>query len=308
MSFKNKYHILLLAIICTLLWGSAFPTIKLSYKWLAIAPDNIADKLVFAGLRFFIASLMTIGIFKFKNKGKPLFTRSLPWGRLVVLGIMNTALQYTFFYIGLGYASGINGSIITSSGVFVIAILAHFFMDNDRLTWRKISGMFIGFMGVLYVLLSKGNTSSNISLFGEGFLFIAVLLSNIATLQSKVISRTMNTVQMVGLQMLIGSSLLLIIGLTMSSGFHLVFTLETIALLLYASFISSVAFTLWYSIISHNNAGEISVYKLFIPLFGTILSGIVLQENITASVLIGLIAVIIGIVLVQYQPKTKNLH
>ncbi|MBQ1944693.1 MAG: EamA/RhaT family transporter, partial [Ruminococcus sp.] len=48
------------AIFCTLLWGTAFPFIKLGYAAFAAADSDIGAKLLFAGLRFFIAGLMVL--------------------------------------------------------------------------------------------------------------------------------------------------------------------------------------------------------------------------------------------------------
>ena len=54
--FSNKYICMLTAVFCTLLWGTAYPLIKLAYADMSII--TVPDKLLFAGLRFFIAGLM----------------------------------------------------------------------------------------------------------------------------------------------------------------------------------------------------------------------------------------------------------
>ena len=43
--------ILMLALIATALWGSAYPTVKLGMEWFGITPDDSASKLLFAGVR-----------------------------------------------------------------------------------------------------------------------------------------------------------------------------------------------------------------------------------------------------------------
>jgi hypothetical protein len=53
MILRGKFAAAVTAIICSILWGSAFPVLKIAYEEMAIAPDDVSAKLVFAGLRFF---------------------------------------------------------------------------------------------------------------------------------------------------------------------------------------------------------------------------------------------------------------
>lgn len=50
----------LLALVCCLLWGSAFPCIKIGYGLFGIAADDRASQILFAGLRFTLAGLLAI--------------------------------------------------------------------------------------------------------------------------------------------------------------------------------------------------------------------------------------------------------
>ena len=49
----------LMGVVCNVLWGSAFPFIKLGYRLFAIDSADTASILCFAGVRF-----MTIFVFK----------------------------------------------------------------------------------------------------------------------------------------------------------------------------------------------------------------------------------------------------
>lgn len=62
-----------LAMICCLLWGSAFPCIKIGYKMFHIASADASSQLLFAGCRFFLAGVLvlllgTSGNFKLKDR------------------------------------------------------------------------------------------------------------------------------------------------------------------------------------------------------------------------------------------------
>lgn len=49
-----------LAIICCLLWGSAFPCIKIGYQMFYIPSGAVGSQFLFAGIRFTLAGILTI--------------------------------------------------------------------------------------------------------------------------------------------------------------------------------------------------------------------------------------------------------
>ena len=59
--FQSKIMVPILALFACFLWGSAFPTIKISYQEMAIASEDIYGKMLFAGYRFLLASLFLFG-------------------------------------------------------------------------------------------------------------------------------------------------------------------------------------------------------------------------------------------------------
>lgn len=104
-------------------------------------------------------------------------------------------------------------------------------------------------------------------------------------------------------QMIIGSILLILLGkLGMKS--TLVWNVKGIMLLLYSGFLSATAFTLWYGVLKYNKAGEVSIYMLFIPIFGSILSATFIPgEKFTINIVIGLILVVVGIFVLNMKKE-----
>lgn len=49
-----------LAMICCLLWGSAFPCVKIGYDLFRIEASDTASQIVFAGNRFFLAGILAL--------------------------------------------------------------------------------------------------------------------------------------------------------------------------------------------------------------------------------------------------------
>ena len=97
----NKKFVAIIATLCCLLWGSAFPSIKTGYILFNISTIDIPSKFVFAGYRFSIAGIVLLLIAQ--KYGKKIFSISAENVKsLFILGILQTSLQYTFFYIGVG--------------------------------------------------------------------------------------------------------------------------------------------------------------------------------------------------------------
>ena len=58
--FSTPVYAVLLAIFCNVLWGSAFPFIKMGYRLFAIETSDTASILCFAGVRFMLGSLLVL--------------------------------------------------------------------------------------------------------------------------------------------------------------------------------------------------------------------------------------------------------
>ena len=72
---------MLAAVLCTVLWGSAYPVIKYGYREIEIA--TVADKLMFAGARFVLAGLMVFVFAWCKNRRVPTVPRDRVGGVLL---------------------------------------------------------------------------------------------------------------------------------------------------------------------------------------------------------------------------------
>jgi len=302
--FTNPYILMALALISCFLWGSAFPSIKAGYKLLSIGAGDTYQKIIFAGYRFFLSSMMIFAFCLVTGRSLKLKKKShVP--QVFFLGLLQTTIQYTFFYIGLSNTSGTLGSILSSSSTFFTVILAHFFYKADRLTFRRIAGVILGFSGVVIANIKGNGIQGGFSFTGEGFVIISSLVGAMAGIYTKKISKNISPFAISGYQLFIGSIILIFIGFV-GGGSNIAFTSESFILLLYLGFISAAAFTLWAILLKYNGVGKVSIYKFTIPLLGTLLSYIFLKEDflgfyvITSAILVSL-----GILLINTGSKSK---
>ena len=298
----KKQKVMILAVLATFLWGSAYPCIKIGYELFEIAADDLGSKFLFAGIRFVMAGLMVLAFTALKQP-KDCIPKKNMAGRLVLLGILQTTIQYIFFYIGLANTTGAKSAIINSFTAFFPIVLAPLFFRDDRLTVKKGLGCLIGLAGIVIINLD-GSGLGGFKLTGEGFAEFAAMAQSLASIYSKKLARYMNVMTITGYQLFIGGILLAAAGVL--TGGTLTAVWQGVLLLLYMAALSAVAFTVWTYLLSHNPVSSVSIYNLLIPVFGTVLSGIFLQENImTWTHLISIVLVCMGIVLVNRKQKAE---
>lgn len=301
----NKYWVIVIAMFCAILWGSAFPVLKVSYVELGIAPDDQAAIIVFAGLRFFLAGLI-ITLLTVLGIRQSLKVRRELIPQLLLIGLLQISLQYFFFYNGLAHTTGMKAAILTSVGIFFVVVLAHFVYVDDRLDWRKVIGLIAGFAGIILINWGQ-NLTLDFSWQGEGFMIISGLVSAIGTILAKRIAKEVHPFVLTAWQMISGSLLLIVVGLPGLTSHAMVFTDKALYLLLYSGFLSATAFSLWYAILKYNKAGEISVYKFMTPVSGSILSTLFIPgERLNSNMLIALVLVSLGVIIVNYQSKVPE--
>jgi drug/metabolite transporter (DMT)-like permease len=276
--FSDRKVVVLLASLCCLLWGSAYPAIKGGYALFAIGAADVPSKMVFAGYRFVIAGVLLLVMARLTQR--PIFNLDgTKLRQITTLGLTQTSLQYIFFYVGLAYTTGVKGSIMNATGTFFSVLLAHFIYHNDRLSLNKVVGCLVGFVGVMVVNFNQDLLDFDFSLAGEGSVVMAAFILSAASIYGKKVSQSMDSVVLTGYQLGIGGVALLLGGY-LAGGTLTGFTLASSALLLYLAALSSVAFALWTILLKYNRVGMVTIFNFLIPIFGAILSAIFLGESI----------------------------
>ena len=278
--FSRPRYLILLATLCCLLWGSAYPAIKGGYALLGIARSDTAAQLVFAGWRFLLAGALLLVMAQLTGR-RVWALAPVQWAQLGLLGLAQTALQYVFFYVGLANTTGVKGSIFNATGTFFSVLLAHFLYANDRLSRRKALGCAVGFAGVMVVNLRGGTQGldAGFTLLGEGFIVIAAFVLSAASIYGKRLSQRIDPMVMTGWQLGIGGLVLLLGGLA-GGGDIRGWSAGSLALLGYMAVLSAVAFTLWAALLKHNRVGQVTVFNFLIPVFGALLSALFLGEAV----------------------------
>ena len=287
------------ALLCCLLWGSAFPSIKIGYRLFEIAESDSMSQLLFAGYRFSLAGIMVIVIGSFMS-GRILCPKCSSWSMVIRLGAVQTIFQYVFFYMGLAHTTGVKSSIITASNVF-FAIFLSAVVFREKITPGKMTGCIIGFAGVVLINLTGAGIDLNLSFAGEGAIMLSAFASALSSVLIKRYSAKEDTFTLCGYQFLFGGVVLSVIVLA-GGGRVSGFTAASAILLAYMGLISAVAYSLWSLLLSCNPVGKVAIFGFSNPMFGVILSALLLGEKNQAFTIRGVTAlflVCVGICMVN---------
>lgn len=274
-TFSKTWVVCLCALCCCLLWGSAFPCVKIGYRLFQIDTSSVPSLILFAGTRFSLAGIMVI-IFGSVTQKRFLLPKAKNWWRVGLVSLFQTGLQYTFFYIGLANCTGVKSSVLNGLGVFFTIIAACFIFRTERFNIIKLLGCLLGFGGVVLINLG-GDFSFEFTLLGEGFVIFSGLSSAIAAGLVKIFSKHENTAALCGWQFLCGGVLLIIIGAS-TGGKITHIDAGAAFMLLYLGFLSACAFTLQGFLLRYNPVSKVAVFKSTNPLFGSVFSAIILGE------------------------------
>ena len=293
-----------MAILCNVLWGSAFPFIKMGYRLFAIDSTDTASILCFAGIRFMLsAALVWVAGLALNRKPLPM-PRGKVLGECCALGLWQTAAQYLFYYSAVALLTGAMGGILNSTQSFMGVILAHFlYGSKDRMTPRKALGCVLGFGGVLVVTL--GNHGGG-SVKGMAFMLIASAIFALAGPWNKAVTQKANSFSVCVLNLGVGGLALAVLGFALGGSLHPQ-SAAGIPVLLFLAFISGAGYVIWALLMKNNPVSRIAVFGLIIPVMNVLLSALLNGEPLFEwNYLVALVLVCSGIFLVNRAPQPQE--
>lgn len=300
--FENKITAILLAISCSAAWAFAFPLIKVGIKDFQISSDDTAAKTLFAGIRFFAAGAVVLVIAKCMqmkiriNGTKNIFI-------VLLFGLVNTALHYFFYYIGLSNQTGSRSAIIDSMSSFILIISACAFFKEEKLTLRKIIGCLLGFGGIMLVNVG-GDLSSRFTFMGDGMLILSAVFSAMGGLLTRVAGKKGDPLVVTGISLAFGGGLMMLFGFAMGGRLN-VWTIHGVFVLVCLTAISVYGFSIYNRLLCSNPVGEIAIFNSLIPILGVILSCVILGEPFKTEYIIAGIIVSLGICVINMN-SNKN--
>lgn len=273
--FQRQPWVTAFAITAAVVWGWAYPLIKLGFAEFGITPDMAGSKMLFAGVRFTISGLIILAIARIRGLDFKV-DRPASWWYIILFALLNTTLHYACFYFGLSYSAGSRSAILNSLGTFLTVIFACVFFKSDRFNASKVIGCLVGFTGIM-ALNMGGSNSAEVSYWGDTLIILNALCGAAAGLMTRGLGRRVNIFVGTGYGLAIGGALLIIAGV-FAGGTLPNITVWGCFILLLLIGISSIGFTLYNKLLSCNPVGKVAIYNSLIPVVGAVTSCLCLGE------------------------------
>ncbi|WP_340026328.1 DMT family transporter [Paenibacillus sp. FSL K6-1096] len=275
-----------LLIFLVLVWGINWPLSKIALTY--------APPLLFAGIRTVIAGILLI--LAAMPNWRRLHFRQL-WPVYLTSAFLSIVFYYGFQTVGLQYVpSGLFSAIVFLQPV-LLGIFAWLWL-GERMYGLKIAGLVIGFLGV--GSLSIGGLTGSISAVGVLLALASAVSWALATVYTKRNAVRVDMLWMTAMQIMIGGVILLAAGSVSESWSDINWSGTFVANTLFiAVFVIALGWMVYFKLINEGEAGKVGSFTFLIPLVSIGSSVILMHEQITVNLVIGMLLIVGSIILVN---------
>ncbi|MFZ1081259.1 MAG: EamA family transporter [Candidatus Kryptoniota bacterium] len=295
-SIPRSVKIILAYILICIIWGTTWLAIKFA---IATLPPFFS-----AGIRFTFASLLIFLILKIRRYKFHFELKQVIF--LLLVGLGSFSVPYGLVYWAEGRIT--SGLTATTFAVmpFFAAILSRLFLKNDDLSFGKIFGIILGFVGLLVIFWGDLRFGSIYSVQGIIAVVVSTITNAAVAVGVKKFGKEIDPVFINLIPMLLGAVTLLLTSVFVESWKNLEFNVSTITAILYlAIFGSVVAFTLYFYLLKHISVVLLSMTSFITPVLALTAGSVVLGEKFPSGTLLGAALILLGIVILNLFGKSR---
>jgi len=284
-------------ILLGAIWGSSFMWIKIAIQ--EVGPITLVAFRAVFGLLFCIVVILFQKV--------PLPRTRKEWTPLFLIGVTNIAIPFFLISWGELHIDSAVASILDATVPLFTILLAHFLLQDDRITLPKMLGLMVGFAGII-ILMSKDIGASSSSLLGQAAVILASVFYAISAIYiRKVTIDTPGILRSAG--PLVSASAIMWLGAFLfESPVHIPqLGITWIALLFMGVLGSGLAFVMAFYLIHEIGPTRTTMVTYLFPLGGVILGVTFLQEQLTWQVFAGAALIIASLVVANWEPKKQKL-
>jgi drug/metabolite transporter (DMT)-like permease len=301
MPSNSKYYGML--IMATLFWGGSWVSAKILVSEVEAPPFTIGFFRFLSASICFLILMPIIG-----NKPHKTFTRA-NLKLIILLGLTGVFGYNIFFLVGMRFTTAAQGAIIAGANPATISLFAHI-IHGERL-YKKLyySGFVLSFTGIVFVVGVQALLDFQLEyLIGNLIIFCAMLTWGLYSSIGKSAMQIMTPIEATASGVMIGA-VLFGIGACYETFWTLPVILNPsfwIQVLFLGVFVTFFGLIFYFQPIEKLGATRTAVFINLVPVFGTILSVLFLDEPIYWTFIIGLILIIIGITIINFPKQEGN--
>ncbi|MDX1708878.1 MAG: DMT family transporter [Desulfobacterales bacterium] len=270
--------------------------------------NAVAIKLAFAGVGIFTTaairfSIAALAIFIWaKATGQTIGLKKGQLHQVLILAAL-FVIQLSMFYFGLSKSNASRGTLLANLVPFWILFLAHFYIPGDRITGRKITGIFLGFGGVVFMFAETAGVAAGFRT-AELIILLATFIWACSVVYLKRIIDDFNPFQVTLYSMAFAVPVFFIEALLWDAPMVTSLDAKIIGALLYQSLVTAAfGFVAWNTLLQKYGAVALHSFIFIMPISGVALGGLILGEPITLKILTALALIVAGILVVHLKPR-----
>lgn len=269
-----------------LMWSSAFTSARI------IVAD--ASPLFSLALRFLVSGL--IGVTIARAMGQTWNLSRSQWRATIIFGVCQNALYLGLNFVAMQTIEASLAAIFAATMPLLVAIASRLIF-REQIKPLGIAGLIAGLLGVALIMGSR--ISAGVDLYGMALCGLGAVALTVATLALRGATSGGNFMMVVGLQMLIGSSLLFVAALLVED----IFIKPTLPLALafaYTTLVPGLLATfIWVLLLNRIGPLQAATFHFLNPVFGVAVAAVLLGERLGPLDILGVLIVTVGILAVQ---------
>ena len=292
---ERKTHVDALAVVlviaCCFLWGLNQVAAKAALT--EVAP------LWQASMRS-VGGALLVGLWA-RLRGIPIFERDATLAGGLLAGALFGA-EFICIFIGLQFTTASRMVVFIYLSPFVVALGMPFLSRAERLSKLQMTGLLLAFAGVAWAFAEGFTTPGGPrQLLGDGLGVMAGVLWGGTTLAIRGTRLASASAEKTLLyQLAVSGVILTVCALATGSPLPRGFSPMAAASMLYQVLIvTCISYLVWFWLIRSYPATRLSSFTLLTPVFGLIAGALLLGEPVTARLVTAVVAVAIGIVMVN---------
>ncbi|MBI1930181.1 DMT family transporter [Candidatus Poribacteria bacterium] len=286
-------RVIALVMLLALLWGGNSVSIKIGLQ--GIPP------LALAGLRFLLG-LAAITAWSLSQRIQMRMNR----GELLPLVCLSAIflMQIIALNVGTRFTLASHSTILVTTYPFFTALFAHFWVPGERLTLRKTVGICIAFSGVLLTFAKHLQPGTHDFLLGDLIVLTSGCLLGLRTVVTKRLVQSIHPYRLLVWLMILSLPCFFGLSFFLEKGASYHFSASGVAAICYQGLVvAGFCFVAWTSVLERYSPSKLVVLFFTTPLFGVLLSHLLLGDEISPSLIAGAGFVAGGIYLVNKKAE-----
>ncbi len=271
-----------------IVWGSTYLAIRVMVE--TIPP------LLGAGVRFAVAGAIFLALLSLRGGAERLrITRAQAFGAFVIGNLLCFGGNGLVTVAEQDVPSGLAALIVGSVPLWVVIMRL---AEGDRPSRGALAGVIVGFVG-LAVLVLPADRPESAPVWGVLLIVLAAVLWASGSFYSKRFTLPSDPLVSTAWQMLFGGATMIAVGLVAGEASDVhpsQFSADSLLALLYlVTFGSMLAYTAYTWLLGNAPISTVTTYAYVNPVIALALGAAILSEEITATVLVGAIAIVLSV-------------